>query len=448
VAATVAVVFLSVGGVSGAAQKGFLSDVETSPDYWCPVERLGSGSASYAHHNGAQPVTATQGQLDLVKSPVVAVLHVPGEEGRLAELGERLRVPGWSLREEGGSVTLVNGTNALDPAPSVREYMLANADGFTQYSLVKSRAATCLSSGDIDGLGAIGAALGHRRVWREFLLGRLRGMAGRPPSDADVVLVLEDDALFTPTYASAAAAFAADLAQLHITPRDFDMLVLGWGNREPDARPLPGAKHAMRMCGRWWGLHAYVLSKRGAERLWREHLGKDPHADSAKAVDALGGAFPVYRHVDHFIGYLNAVRPDFVVLRPSAPIVNAKGKSTIHHFLSECWTMTCIILKIPNWVPWIFVLWTAFSFPAAIYFLAHRLSHHHHHHHHNHHDKKKACNCWARTDLYHSVNQHDDHEHEHEHGHGHGHEHHHDDDHDDDHEHGEDEEHNHVHHHH
>jgi len=151
-----------------------------------------------------------------------------------------------------------------------------------------------------------------------------------------------------------------------ITTADFDMLVLGWGNPTLDTRDVGHSSSGVqRMCERWWGLHAYVLTKRGVERLWREHTGMEP-AEAWKGVDREAGADPIYRYTGLFIAFMNAVKPDFVVLKPPNAIINAKGSSKIHHFMSECWTANCILLKFPQTILWVVLLWTLVTLPMAL----------------------------------------------------------------------------------
>jgi len=81
--------------------------------------------------------------------------------------------------------------------------MLDNTDVFSQYSMLRTNYASCMSAGDIDSIGAVGSGLGHRTMWQSFLLGRLPGMDGRRPGEGgapDWVLVLEDDAIFVEGY--------------------------------------------------------------------------------------------------------------------------------------------------------------------------------------------------------------------------------------------------------
>lgn len=229
-----------------------------------------------------------------------------------------------------------------------------------------------MSAGDIDSIGAVGSGLGHRTVWQSFLLGRLPGMNGRKPGEdgaPDWVLVLEDDALFVPGYLEKARRFSDGLRKRGVTTKDFDMLVLGWGNKDAEIETRTVGPHSdgvERMCQRWWGLHAYVLSKRGAERLWREHTGMDP-AEAWKGVDKAAGADPIYRYTGLFIAFLNAVKPDFVVFKPPKAIINQKGNSKIHHFMSECWSANCILLKLPESILWVVLLWSVVTLPLAAF---------------------------------------------------------------------------------
>ena len=93
--------------------------------------------------------------------------------------------------------------------------------------------------------GAVGCALSHLAV-------AVEAQQQRP--QLDHVLVFEDDA--QPT--------AQIPMFLQHAPSSFDMLLLGWSGRAPiDAPPVL----FQRVAFKFWGLHAYVLSRRGMQRM-------------------------------------------------------------------------------------------------------------------------------------------------------------------------------------
>jgi len=97
----------------------------------------------------------------------------------------------------------------------------------------------------IFGLGAIGCAMSHMTIWREFLA-----------SGASHALVLEDDV---------DPRFAKDLDLKIAEMRDCDIFMLGWMGkptlkRDGSLLPFPSGNII-------WGTHAYVINRRAAETL-------------------------------------------------------------------------------------------------------------------------------------------------------------------------------------
>jgi GR25 family glycosyltransferase involved in LPS biosynthesis len=97
----------------------------------------------------------------------------------------------------------------------------------------------------IFGVGAIGCAMSHLTVWREFLA-----------SNASHALILEDD--IDPKY-------AGDLDSKIAEMRDCDIFMLGWMGK-PTVKP-DGSVLAYPSGKMLWGTHAYILNRRAAETL-------------------------------------------------------------------------------------------------------------------------------------------------------------------------------------
>lgn len=120
--------------------------------------------------------------------------------------------------------------------------------------------------------GAVGCALSHVGVSRES---RKRGLA--------VCAVFEDD-----------ASLPTDLlpriqASLNAAPAAWDCVLLGWSG----ARPSTTAS-LLQPVSKFWGMHAYLLSRAGAHKLERLVLPVRTHIDHALSVAAARGDFNIY----------------------------------------------------------------------------------------------------------------------------------------------------------
>lgn len=120
----------------------------------------------------------------------------------------------------------------------------------------------------IFGVGAVGCALSHLGVWREFLQSR-----------HEHAIILEDDV--DPSFA---ADFDAKIAEM----KDCDIFLLGWCGARPHTLsdgsvvPFPSSKGFV-------GAHAYVLNRRAAETLCTHAFPLEMQADFA--IQAIADQF-------------------------------------------------------------------------------------------------------------------------------------------------------------
>ena len=94
--------------------------------------------------------------------------------------------------------------------------------------------------------GAVGCATSHKTIWEEVA-----------KTKADLVLILEDDAVILPNFARKISAIISEL------PEEWDILYLGSGQYTIEKRISPHLAQPSRI----YGLFGYVLNWRGAQRL-------------------------------------------------------------------------------------------------------------------------------------------------------------------------------------
>ena len=94
--------------------------------------------------------------------------------------------------------------------------------------------------------GAVGCAMSHKTIWEEVV-----------KTKADLVLILEDDAVILPNFARKISAIISEL------PEEWDILYLGSGQHTIEKRISPHLAQPSRI----YGLFGYVLNWRGAQRL-------------------------------------------------------------------------------------------------------------------------------------------------------------------------------------
>jgi GR25 family glycosyltransferase involved in LPS biosynthesis len=119
----------------------------------------------------------------------------------------------------------------------------------------------------IFGLGAVGCAMSHLQVWRDFLA-----------SSSSHALILEDDV---------DPLFANDIDSKVDEMKDCDIFMLGWMGKpkfysDGSLIPFPTANVI-------WGTHAYIINRRAAEILTRHGFPLEMQTDYA--IQAIADKF-------------------------------------------------------------------------------------------------------------------------------------------------------------
>lgn len=154
---------------------------------------------------------------------------------------------------------------------------------------------------EIDTGGAVGATLSHIKAWNYLINGT-----------APALIVFEDDAILPPDYESRLHQVVAEL------PAEWDIITFyntQFGNGrgcEPDPKVAP-----LQTCTGQMGAHAYMISRRGAQRM-------------------LARAYPIEIHVDAYMafmarmGYIQMLwNPDMQVEQPFDDSDIAHGNTRI-----------------------------------------------------------------------------------------------------------------------
>lgn len=163
--------------------------------------------------------------------------------------------------------------------------------------------------------GAIGCYMSHTEVWREIVA---RGLPGG--------WVFEDDVMFDGACDARLRAVVADYG----ARARFDMITLGAtllteGRAETDA----GAGWLTGVF-RFWGTHAYWVSRAGAAALLRD-------------------AFPITVQVDSYIAYFMWSHPEFrhVLVQPAIAYQRVDRASSIQENAFKNLCVTCILPRSP-----------------------------------------------------------------------------------------------------
>ncbi len=146
---------------------------------------------------------------------------------------------------------------------------------------------------DISSHGAIGCSLSHIKLWKQMT-----------ENKEDMYLITEDDVVVTPKItAETINSFLEDVCQ---HDPNWDVILLGWIKPLPELISKDGdvrvAPTIYRIKDVTLGTHAYLISRKGAERL-------------------LKNAFPIIDQVDSYISYM-AYRGDINVYRPLRPFID------------------------------------------------------------------------------------------------------------------------------
>ena len=152
---------------------------------------------------------------------------------------------------------------------------------------------------DISSHGAIGCYMSHVKLWHQLV-----------ERKEEMYLIMEDDVTVSATTESI-DLFIEEIDQHH---PDWDVILLGW------MKPLPGvfgkdgdvrlSKNVYKCNDITFGMHAYIINRKGAQRL-------------------LKNAFPIVDQIDSYLSYM-ACRGDISMYRPKQPFVdqyNVEGSS-------------------------------------------------------------------------------------------------------------------------
>ncbi len=152
---------------------------------------------------------------------------------------------------------------------------------------------------EIDAPGAIGASLSHFKAWKQLLA-----------SSAPALIVFEDDTeiprgLKTQLEQVFAALPAAgwDMVQFQLTT---------FGNGVTGCAPREGLDAPWQHCTGLMGAYAYMVSRRGAERL-------------------LARAYPIEMHVDAYMAYMSSMGHIDMIWHPLIDIPGPDKDSDIEH---------------------------------------------------------------------------------------------------------------------
>ncbi len=149
---------------------------------------------------------------------------------------------------------------------------------------------------EIDAAGAIGCSLSHFEVWRRLLA-----------SSAPAMIVFEDDA---PIPADLKSRLVALMPAL---PADWDIIQFQRTEFSNGAscKPLPGAE-PWQICTGLIGSYAYIISRRGAQRM-------------------LEKAYPIELHMDAYMAFMSRIGAIRMLWHPSINIPQPDGDSDIAH---------------------------------------------------------------------------------------------------------------------
>ena len=149
----------------------------------------------------------------------------------------------------------------------------------TKYNILHK---TRRSHDEIDTAGAIGCSLSHYEVWKKFL-----------ETKADACLVLEDDAQIP--------VGLADMILGISQPPDFDIWSLSYRLYDPTLLPLPlpsPSHNKWKIPVNFWGTAAYIITRRGAERMMEGFFPIECHLDRYMSLKSLLGGLTLVVNTD------------------------------------------------------------------------------------------------------------------------------------------------------
>ena len=149
---------------------------------------------------------------------------------------------------------------------------------------------------EIDAAGAIGCSLSHYEAWRQLLA-----------SSAPAMIIFEDD---SPVPADLRARLEALMPML---PDNWDIIQFQRTEFSNGAscKPIPG-EEPWYICLGLMGSHAYMISRRGAQRL-------------------LEKAYPIELHMDAYMAFMSRIGAVRMLWHPSINIPQPTGDSDIAH---------------------------------------------------------------------------------------------------------------------
>lgn len=149
---------------------------------------------------------------------------------------------------------------------------------------------------EIDAAGAIGCSLSHFKAWRQLL-----------SSSAPAMIIFEDD---SPVPADLKARIEALMTVL---PANWDIIQFQRTEFSNGAscKPIPG-EEPWHICLGLMGSYAYMISRRGAQRM-------------------LEKAYPIELHMDAYMAFMSRVGAVRMLWHPSINIPQPEGDSDIAH---------------------------------------------------------------------------------------------------------------------
>jgi GR25 family glycosyltransferase involved in LPS biosynthesis len=151
------------------------------------------------------------------------------------------------------------------------------------------------SHNDINTIGAVGAAISHSTVWREFL----------EKGNAEYCMIMEDDAQVPYTMIEKVFSASQDLSQIN----SFDLWLLEYATFDKKVLPINGSTKWLRP-NDFYGFVCYIISRAGAKKL-------------------LDGVFPVEMHIDRYANMKMQLGELKIVIHKNLRIGTLGSKSDI-----------------------------------------------------------------------------------------------------------------------
>jgi GR25 family glycosyltransferase involved in LPS biosynthesis len=152
---------------------------------------------------------------------------------------------------------------------------------------------------EIDAPGAIGCSLSHFKVWKQLLA-----------SSAPAIIVFEDDVEIPRNLKTQLQQLFAELPSNGWDIVQFQLTT--YGNGVTGCAPREGLQEPWQHCTGLMGTYAYMVSRRGAERL-------------------LARAYPIEMHVDAYMAYMSTMGHVDMIWHPLVDIPGPDKDSDIEH---------------------------------------------------------------------------------------------------------------------